>query len=177
MAEAVSMGVGDKFLRLSLQALVVVLVVPHKSQHILNAGFEDLTIDLQRLQILLLGKISRQEPLALHLFPLTAVGIDIHPQNVLTIGRQDGLTQFVPFFLGSYQGGKLLQPRQVLDKTVGQSTVSVMDEQIAMLVNPTVGLDVALGATVVLIVAGTFAGLFPARKAAQVRPIEALRAE
>ena len=66
---------------------------------------------------------------------------------------------------------------QILDKTVGQSTVSVMDEQIAMLVNPTVGLDVALGATVVLIVAGTFAGLFPARKAAQVRPIEALRAE
>ena len=65
----------------------------------------------------------------------------------------------------------------VLDKTVGQSTVSVMDEQIAMLVNPTVGLDVAIGATVVLIVAGTFAGLFPARKAAQVRPIEALRAE
>ena len=66
---------------------------------------------------------------------------------------------------------------QILDKTVGQSTVSVMDEQIAMLVNPTVGLDVAIGATVVLIVAGTFAGLFPARKAAQVRPIEALRAE
>ncbi len=65
----------------------------------------------------------------------------------------------------------------ILDKTVGQSTVSVMDEQIAMLVNPTVGLDVAIGATVVLIVAGTFAGLFPARKAAQVRPIEALRAE
>ena len=65
----------------------------------------------------------------------------------------------------------------LLDKTVGQSTVSVMDEQIAMLVNPTVGLDVAVGATVVLIVAGTFAGLFPARKAAQVRPIEALRAE
>jgi putative ABC transport system permease protein len=66
---------------------------------------------------------------------------------------------------------------QILDKTVGQSTMSVMDEQIAMLVNPTVGLDVAVGATVVLIVAGTFAGLFPARKAAQVRPIEALRAE
>ena len=61
------------------------------------------------------------------------------------------------------------------------STVKInkadMDEQIAMLVNPTVGLDVALGATVVLIVAGTLAGLFPARKASRVRPIEALRAE
>ena len=65
----------------------------------------------------------------------------------------------------------------LLDKTLGQSSMSVMDEQISMLVNPTVGLDVAIGATVVLIVAGTLAGLFPARKAAQVRPIEALRAE
>ncbi|MBR1487289.1 MAG: ABC transporter permease [Bacteroidales bacterium] len=65
----------------------------------------------------------------------------------------------------------------LLDKTLGQSSMSVMDEQISMLVNPTVGLDVAVGATVVLIVAGTLAGLFPARKAAQVRPIEALRAE
>ncbi len=65
----------------------------------------------------------------------------------------------------------------LLDKTLGQATMSVMDEQIAMLVNPGVGLDVALEATLVLIVAGTVAGLFPARRAAQVRPIEALRSE
>ena len=66
---------------------------------------------------------------------------------------------------------------QILDKTVGQSSVGIMDQQVAMLVNPTVGLDVAIEATVVLIVAGSIAGLFPARKAAHVRPIEALRAE
>ena len=66
---------------------------------------------------------------------------------------------------------------QILDKTVGQASMSVMDEKIAMLVNPTVGLDVAIEATVVLIIAGTLAGLFPARKASRVRPIEALRAE
>lgn len=66
---------------------------------------------------------------------------------------------------------------ELLDKTVGQASIPIMDEQIAMLVNPSVGLDVAIEATLVLIVAGTIAGFFPARKAAMVRPIEALRAE
>jgi len=66
---------------------------------------------------------------------------------------------------------------QLLDKTVGQSSVSIMDTQVAMLVDPFVGLNVALEATLVLIIAGTIAGFFPARKASMVRPIEALRAE
>ena len=47
----------------------------------------------------------------------------------------------------------------------------------SVFVNPTVGLDVCIEATVTLIIAGTIAGLVPARKAANIRPIEALRAE
>ena len=66
---------------------------------------------------------------------------------------------------------------QILDATVGQSKVELFGQSIKMLDNPTVGLGTALGATVVLIVAGTIAGIFPARQAAKVKPIEALRAE
>jgi|JI10StandDraft_1071094.scaffolds.fasta_scaffold302366_2 putative ABC transport system permease protein len=43
--------------------------------------------------------------------------------------------------------------------------------------NPQVDLRVALSATVLLVVAGTIAGFFPARRAAAIRPIEALRDE
>ena len=66
---------------------------------------------------------------------------------------------------------------QVMDKTVGQQAVDIGFEKIQMLVNPTVGADVAIEATLVLIIAGTLAGAIPAWKAARVKPIEALRAE
>ena len=66
---------------------------------------------------------------------------------------------------------------QILDATVGQSKVEIFGQSVKMLDNPTVGLGTALGATIVLIVAGTIAGIFPARQAAKVKPIEALRAE
>lgn len=66
---------------------------------------------------------------------------------------------------------------QIMDKTVAQDVVNIGGEEIRMLVNPNVGLDVALEATLLLIVAGTLAGVIPAWKAARVKPIEALRAE
>jgi putative ABC transport system permease protein len=43
--------------------------------------------------------------------------------------------------------------------------------------NPTVDIKVALYATTVLIISGALAGLIPARRAAAIRPIEALRDE
>ena len=66
---------------------------------------------------------------------------------------------------------------QIMDKTVGQEAVDLGFTEIRMLVNPTVGLDVAIEATLLLIIAGTIAGAIPAWKAARVKPIEALRAD
>lgn len=43
--------------------------------------------------------------------------------------------------------------------------------------DPTVDISIAIQATLTLILAGTLAGVMPARKAASIRPIEALRAE
>lgn len=66
---------------------------------------------------------------------------------------------------------------EYMDATIGHTTVSSGLFEATMFYNPTVGIDVCLAATAVMIVAGTLAGIVPARKAAKIRPIEALRAE
>lgn len=47
----------------------------------------------------------------------------------------------------------------------------------SVFLNPTVDLNIALLATLVLIIAGVFAGYIPAKKAVKISPIEAMRAE
>lgn len=66
---------------------------------------------------------------------------------------------------------------QYMDVTLGHEQIDTGLFKATMFVNPTVGLDVCLEATAVIILAGTVAGLIPAIKAARIRPIEALRAE
>jgi putative ABC transport system permease protein len=43
--------------------------------------------------------------------------------------------------------------------------------------NPTVDLGTALAATAVLVIAGVFAGYFPARKAVKISAVDAMRME
>lgn len=62
-----------------------------------------------------------------------------------------------------------------MNATIGQETIDTGLFQATMFLNPTVGLDVCIEATMVMIIAGTIAGIIPAWKAARIRPIEALR--
>ena len=66
---------------------------------------------------------------------------------------------------------------EYMDATIGHMKVDSGLFTATMFVNPTVGLDVCINATLVMIIAGTIAGVIPARKAAKIRPIEALKAE
>ena len=63
---------------------------------------------------------------------------------------------------------------EVMKMTVGQSSVEFFGEKIQLFVNPTVGLGISVGVTILLVIAGTLAGTSPAMKAARIRPIEAL---
>lgn len=66
---------------------------------------------------------------------------------------------------------------EIMDATIGHTTIDTGLFKAAMFVNPTVGISTCIGATITIVIAGTIAGLIPAIKAARIRPIEALRAE
>lgn len=55
--------------------------------------------------------------------------------------------------------------------------ISQITKDVKFLNNPTINLDIAIKVTLVLIVTGAIAGLFPAIKATHVKPVEALRDE
>lgn len=63
---------------------------------------------------------------------------------------------------------------EYMDATIGHEQVDAGLFKATMFLNPTVGFDVCIEALAVMVIAGTLAGLIPARKAARIRPIEAL---
>ena len=64
-----------------------------------------------------------------------------------------------------------------MNKVAGEQTVDVGMFSETVFLNPTVDISIAIQATLTLVVAGTLAGFFPAKKAVSIRPIEALRAD
>lgn len=100
--------------------------------------------------------------------------IGARPWSVVKLIISESVTITVIFgYIGMVLG---LVACEIMDATVGQSTMTVIDQSMRVFVNPTVGMGTAVGATVVLVVAGTIAGLVPAVKASRVKPIEALNA-
>ena len=101
--------------------------------------------------------------------------IGASPWNITKLILAESITITAFFgYIGVFFG---LVACEILDITLGQSSLSVLGQEISVFVNPTGGVDTAIGATPVLIISGALAGLFPAMNAAKVRPIEALRAE
>lgn len=97
---------------------------------------------------------------ALGASPLSVVGLILHESIVLTS---------VSGFLGLISGVFVVDRMAKLMETFGMN-----NEYFG---NPEVDLTVAVSALLILVFAGTLAGLIPAIQAARINPIEALRAE
>jgi len=97
------------------------------------------------------------------------------PWNItkLIIAESIGITAFFGY-IGMVLG---MIACFIMDQTIGQESMDLFGYSVRLLINPTVGLSEAIKSTVLLVISGTVAGLFPAVKAARVRPIEALRAD
>lgn len=61
-----------------------------------------------------------------------------------------------------------------MDSLFGNQAIETGGVSQTVFSDPTVDISIAIQATLTLVVAGTLAGLFPARKAANIRPVEAM---
>lgn len=104
---------------------------------------------------------------ALGATPRSIIGIIILEAIIIT-----GLSGY----FGMISGIGLLE---AINFFMEQSTAAASgtEENFKIFYNPTIDIRIAISATILLIVAGTLAGYFPARKAASIRPIVALRDE
>lgn len=64
-----------------------------------------------------------------------------------------------------------------MNAAFGTQTADAGMFQAKMFTDPTVDISIAIQATLTLVIAGTLAGFFPAKKAVSISPIEALRAD
>lgn len=97
------------------------------------------------------------------------------PRSILWLIIVESVTITTLFgYIGMVAGIAVTEYMNVMG---GRQTMDVGFGEETLFLNPTVDIQVAIQATLTLVIAGTLAGFFPARKATKVRPIEALRAE
>jgi putative ABC transport system permease protein len=97
------------------------------------------------------------------------------PASILRLIIAESVTITAIFgYIGMIAG---IAATEYMNLLFGDQTVNAGVFSATVFSNPTVDISVAVQATITLIIAGTLAGFFPARKATKIRPIEALRAE
>lgn len=95
------------------------------------------------------------------------------PYSILTLIIAESIAITTLFgYIGMIAG---IAVTEYMNKVAGEQVMDIGVASATVFVNPTVDLHIAIQATLTLIVAGTLAGFFPARKAVMIRPIEALR--
>lgn len=95
------------------------------------------------------------------------------PASILWLIIAESITITTLFgYIGMVAG---ILATEYMNATTGEQVLDLGAISATVFVNPTVDMHIAIQATLTLIVAGTLAGFFPARKAVMIRPIEALR--
>ena len=100
-----------------------------------------------------------------------ALGAKPYSILFLIIAESIAITTFFGY-IGMIAG---IAVTEYMNAVAGEQVVDVGVVSATVFVNPTVDMHIAIQATLTLIIAGTLAGFFPARKAVMIRPIEALR--
>ena len=95
------------------------------------------------------------------------------PASILWLIIAESITITTLFgYIGMVAG---ILATEYMNAISGEQVVDLGAASATVFVNPTVDIHIAIQATLTLIIAGTLAGFFPARKAVMIRPIEALR--
>ena len=99
--------------------------------------------------------------------------IGAKPRQILTLIITESILITLFFgYIGMVCG---MAANYYMDATLGHDVIDTGLFKATMFVDPTVKFGTCVAATAVMVIAGTVAGFFPAKKAAEIRPIEALR--
>lgn len=97
------------------------------------------------------------------------------PQSILFLIIIESISITTLFgYIGMVAG---IAATEWMNQAFGKQTMDAGMFSETVFLNPTVDIQIAIQATLTLIIAGTLAGFFPAKKAASIPPIEALRAD